>query len=184
MKKNNALYLYGAIIIFIGFFLLFSNQSDFQTIRITLGLTIGAIFSFITAFSRKGKKIEFDYHTLHAIAMIVYGVSVLFFCDRIEILINVTSLLFFFYAFSEVIFCMRLLDLGKKATNNFLKNIVFTRLLLGVLVGIGTTVLMYNNSRSNDLVIGDYGIFFMIIGINILLYMPIIKNKEVTDTLK
>jgi len=174
MENKITLYIYGAIIIFGGLFLLIYQNSDYNTIRITLGSTliIGAVFSFLTALSSKKKQVQFDYHEMHALAMLVYGVSVLVFCNKLETLINFTSFLFFFYAFSEIIFCLRIFDLGRKV----IYKIVFTRLLLGLIVGIGTVMIMNYYDTSNTLVLRAYGTLFIIIGVNILLYVPIMKK--------
>ena len=55
MKKFLLIYLYGAITIFEGIFLLFSENITFNIIVLTTGITLtfGAILAFIAAFSRK-----------------------------------------------------------------------------------------------------------------------------------
>jgi uncharacterized membrane protein HdeD (DUF308 family) len=80
MKKNLPIYLYGSITILAGAFLLFSGNYTFQIIKITLGVSwiVGAIFAFISAFSRQRKQVQFAYHEMHALAMLVYGISLLF----------------------------------------------------------------------------------------------------------
>jgi len=179
MKKNLPLLLYGAIIILAGVFLLFSNYSSFNTIRITLGitLTIGAILSFITAFSRQRKQVEFAYHEMHALGMLVYGVSVLFLTNTFETLIYFTSFLFIFYAFSEIIFCNWLFNLGGKV----IYKIVIIRLLLGLMVGMGVVVLMYYPDLDKKIDLRGFGLLFILIGINILLYVPIMKPRDLIE---
>ena len=58
MKKYIPIYIYGAIIIFAGILLLFSEKCTFKMIQMTLGvlLTVAALFAFISAFSRKKNK--------------------------------------------------------------------------------------------------------------------------------
>ena len=173
MKKNFPLYLYGSMIIIGGVFLLFSPYYTFKTVRYTLAiaLIIGAIFAFLTALSRQRKHTEFAYHEMHAMAMMVYGFSVLFFANTLETLTYLSTFLFFFYTFSEITFCNWVFNLFGKANYK----IVFIRLILAIIAGVGAVVIMeYPNNKSLE----GFGILFIIIGINILLYVPIMKTKE------
>jgi uncharacterized membrane protein HdeD (DUF308 family) len=176
MKKNSLIYLYGALIIFAGVFLLFSHSYSFNTVKITLGitLTIGAIFSFLTALSRKRKQVQFAYHEMHALAMVVYGVSVLAFCNSLETLMFFSSFLFLFYALSEIIFCHWLFNLGRKV----LYKTVFVRFILGLLIGIGVVIIRYYPHLNKEIDLEGFGFLFIVVGVNILLYVPIMKKTE------
>ncbi len=171
MKKYTPIYIYGAIIILEGIFLLFSKHSTFEMIRLTTGilLTLGAVIAFVAAFSRQRQQVQFAYHEMHALAMLVYGVSVLIFCNSFEKIISVTAFLFIFYALSEIIFCNWILNLDQKSVY---KIIVF-RSLIGLAVGVGTFVSM--NVPASTL--QGFGILFIIVGVSILLYVPVIKEK-------
>lgn len=116
MKKYLPIYLYGMIIILQGIFFLFSGYNTFKMINITTGITLtfGGVLAFAAAFSRQGKQVQFAYHQLHALAMLVYGIAILLFCNTIEKLISFTAVLFIFYSFSEIIFCNWLFNLGQK----------------------------------------------------------------------
>ena len=178
MKKNNPLYLYGAVLIFAGIFLLFAPYFEIRTIQLTLGITlvIGAILGFGKALSRFKKQVEFSYHEIHALAMMVYGFTVLLFASTLETLIYVSTFLMFFYSFSEIIFCSWLFNLGRKVVYK----IVFVRIILGLAVGIGTLLIMQYNTETNISSLYGFGVLFIIIGINILLYLPVMKPKELT----
>jgi hypothetical protein len=172
MKKLTPIYLYGAIIIAEGVFMLFSKNTSFQVIQLSvgIGLALGAIFAFIAALSRYRKQVQFAYNEMHALTMIVYGVSTLLFCNTIDKLISITEFLLMFYAFSEIIFCSWVFNLGQKVVYK----ILFVRIILGLFVGIGTVVSMnfYNETLER------FGVLFMMIGINMILYVPIMKEKE------
>jgi uncharacterized membrane protein HdeD (DUF308 family) len=174
MKKHLSLYLYGIIIIFVGIFLLFSQytQSTFTTIKSIVGiaLTVGAVLAFITALSRQRKHVQFAYHEMHALAMFAYGVSVLLFCNTFETLTYLTTFLFIFYAFSELIFCNWLFNLRQKV----IYKIVLTRLLLGLVIGVGTIV----NMNFPEFTLRGFGALFIAVGINVLLYAPVMKSTE------
>jgi len=178
MRKNLPLYTYGAILILEGVFLLLSKNSEFQTIKYTMGITliIGSIFAILTALSRKREQASFQYHEMHALAMLVYGVSVLLFANTLETLTNFSIFLFFFYAFSEIIFCLWIFHLENKVDYK----IVLVRVSLGLLVGVGTIVIKHYYNINDAIALPGYGILFIIIGINILLYIPIMEKNELT----
>ncbi len=177
MKKNLPLYVYGAVIIFAGVFLLYSKQFTFQTIKLTLGISliIGAILAFLKALSRKRKQVEFSYHEINALSMMVYGFLILLLANNIEKLLYFSTFLMFFYAFSEIIFCNWLFNLRKKV----IYKIIILRIILALIVGVGTILIMYYNTALNNLAIEGFGILFIIIGLNILLYIPVINNNEI-----
>ena len=170
MKKQLPIYLYGAISILVGIFLLFSADRSFNNIKLTLGisLTIGALFSFISAWSSRKSNVEFAYHEMHALAMIVYGAYILFFCKSLEMLTSLTAFLFFFYAFSEIIFCNRVFELASRVINK----IVIVRLLLALAIGVGTMLAM----NASEITLEGFGILFVLVGINIILYAPVMKS--------
>lgn len=175
MKKYIPIYLYGAIIIFEGLFLLFSGINSLKFVTLTTGitLTLGAIVAFIAAFSRQRKQVQFAYHEMHALAMLVYGVSVLLFCNTFEQLISFTAFLFIFYAFSEIIFCNWLYNFGLKV----LYKIILVRFILGLLIGVGTVLAM----SMTVFTLEGFGALFILVGINILLYVPIIKEGTFSE---
>jgi hypothetical protein len=180
MKKHLPLYIYGAIIILEGIFLLFSNNYPFQTIKLTLGysLILGALLAFIKTLTRQTKQVEFSYHNIHSLSMLVYGIWVLLFAYSVESLIYISAFLFMFYTFSEIIFCIWIFNIGKEVV----AKIVIIRTLLGLFVGFGTIIILYYFNENKLQSIVGFGILFIIIGINILLYVPIMTTKDLTET--
>lgn len=181
-QKNSNIYLYGAIIVLVGIFLLFSGDSTFQDIKFTLGISLifGAILGFLAALSRKRTQVAFSYHEIHALVMVVYGISILVFITSMESLIILSGFLFFFYAFSEIIFCVWLFNLKSKVDYR----IVLLRVFLGVLVGVGTIVIKHYYNLNDTIALPGYGILFIIIGTNIFLYVPIMKSNQVENIVK
>jgi hypothetical protein len=171
MKRHIPIYLYGAVIIIEGIFLLVSNDILFDSIKLAIGipLTVAAILAFVAAIPMPKKQVQSAYHTLHALIMLGYGISVLFFCKTYEMLLFMTSLLFIFYSFSEIIFCGWLFNMG----NKIVTKIIAIRLLLGLAIGLGTVILMYYPTFR----IEGYGILFIVIGINFMLYAPVMNEK-------
>ena len=173
MKKLLPIYLYGATIILVGIFLLFSDNIAFKNIKPTLGIimSIGGVIAFFEAFSKQRKLIQFNYQEIHGLAMFVYGVSILFLCNTFDQLITITSFLLIFYAFSEIIFCNWLFNLKRKV----ILKIVLLRLALGLAVGIGTIFSTYNTKHNLE----GFGTLFILVGINVLLYVPVMRKTSV-----
>jgi hypothetical protein len=172
MKKNIPIYLYGAIIILEGIFLILSGHNTFKIIKLTTGVSIiiSALVAFIVVISRQKKQVQYAYHLMHALALLVFGISILLFCNSFEKLITFTSFLFFFYSFSEIIFSFWLFNLGQKVVYK----IIIVRFLLGLAIGIGTIVAMNFSTFTMEV----FGILFIMVGINIILYVPVMKAKE------
>ena len=178
MKKNLPLYLYGAIIIAEGVFLILSEDSAFQAIKFPLGmgLIIGSIFAFLTAFTRKRSQVQFAYHEIHALTMLVYGLSVLF-CNTLEVLTKLTAFLLVFYGFSELIFCSWLFNLEKK----IYYKILLVRVAIALLASIGAVISLSYSYLNIEWTISGFGALFILIGINVILYVPIIQENEGND---
>lgn len=176
MKKHFPIYLYGAIIIIEGVFLLFAKYNDFNYIHLTTGilLTIGAIVAFVAAFSQQRKQVQFAYHEMHALAMLVYGISIFLFCNNLETFISYTAFLFIFYMFSEIILCNWLFNLGQK----MVYKIIIIRVMLGLVVGIGTIIIMSLQSFQLE----SFGILFILVGVNLVLYIPVMKVSVISET--
>jgi uncharacterized membrane protein HdeD (DUF308 family) len=176
-QKFMPIYLYGGIIILGGIFLLFSENSSFDAITLILGITmsVGAIIAFIAALSRQGRQVQYVYHNIHALAMLIYGGSILLFCNTIENLVSYTTFLFFFYLFSEIIFSSWIFNLIQKVDIK----IVVVRALLALVIGIGAVVAM----NLSDITLEVFGVLFILVGTNLLLYVPIIKRSRFTSKL-
>lgn len=172
MNKNIPVYLYGSIIVLEGLFLILSKNSAFSTIQLTTGLTLagGALVAFVAALTRYRKQVQFAYHEMHALTMLVYGFSVLFFCSSLETFISFTTFLFIFYTFSEIIFCNWIFN----QKQGVVFRIIIIRVLLGFVTGIGTiTALHYV-----DYTMQIFGSLFILVGINIILYIPVMKLNQ------
>jgi uncharacterized membrane protein HdeD (DUF308 family) len=159
-----------------GVFLLFSRFYTFHILQYSLGITliVAALVGFLKALSRQRNQVEFTYHEIHALTIFVYGLSVLLFANTLEVLTNFSVFLFIFYTFSEIIFCNWLFNLHR----GVMQKIVFFRVFLALLVGIGTIILMYYDGVDKSRIMEGFGVIFIIIGVNILLYIPAMKPKE------
>lgn len=175
MIKRLPIYIYGLLIIISGIFLLFANYLVFDHFKFILGITItvAAIFAIVSAISRNRKQVQFAYHEMHGLALFVYGISILLICDTAEKMTSYSTFLFIFYAFSEIIFCSWLLNTSKKVRIK----IIMIRLFLGLGIGIGAIAAMYFTAFTFEI----FGVLLIIIGANIFLYVPVIKEITLSN---
>lgn len=178
MIKKIPIFLYGSIIVLVGVFLMISQRISFQQIKLVvgIGLIVGAIFAFNSAFIRQRRQVQFAYHEMHALAMLTYSVFLLFFCNSTERLLLFTSFLLFFYAISEIIFCNWLFNLGQKVVFR----IVSVRALLGLAIGIGTVIAMNFSAFTLQI----FGALLVLVGINVILYVPVMRISHSIEVSK
>lgn len=175
MLKYLPIYIYGFITTLVGIFLILPNNNLFLTVKYTLGISLilGAIFAFITAFTRQRKHVQFAYHEMHALVMLTYSLSIILFCTSPKELISFTVFLFIFYAFSEIIFSTWLFNLHQKA----IVQIAVIRALLGLVIGFGTIAAL----NFTDFTLQIFGVLFIMVGINIMLYLPVMKTQALDN---
>lgn len=175
--KKIPLFLCGVVLIYAGLFLFFLVYFIFHNVKLILDimLIIGAIVAFYRALSRQRKQVELSYHEIRAFAALAYGILVLVFINTLKILFYFLSFLTFFYAFSKIIFCTWLLNLGQK----MVYKITFVPIILGLIISIGTILMMYHNTISDKIAIKGFGELFTIIGVNILLYTLMMRRNIV-----
>lgn len=174
MKNPIPLYVYGLLLSFAGIFLFCKLYDSFGVLKLTLGIgvLVGSFFAFITAITNNKRKGHFAYHEIHALTLLAFGIAILFFCDSLVTLIHYTTFLFFFYSFSEIIFCIWLFNLRQ----HVVYSIIFARLIIGMLTGIGTVIAMYYVGFEKETVIMIFGVLFIAIGVNVILYLPVMKR--------
>lgn len=176
MNKLFTIYIYGAIVILEGILLLLSEFITLKFINLITGIAfiVGAFFAFIAAFSQEKKQVQFVYHSIHTLAMLVFGIAILMYSITIERFIAFTMFLFIFYSVSEIIFCNWLFNLNQKA----IYKTIIIRFLLGLIIGFGSIVVM-NFSKFR---LEGFGVLFILVGANIVLYAPAMKGKEVSKS--
>lgn len=173
MNKFIPIYIYGSVTILLGILLVNAQQINFFSLQLALGIgsCIGALMAFVAALSRQEKPVQFAYHEMHAMTMMIFGILTLLFCNTPEKLINYITFLLIFYAFSEIIFCNWLFNLKQK----LLFKVALIRVFLGLAIGIGTITGMNYSEISLEI----FGVLFVLVGINILLYVPIMKGMPI-----
>lgn len=179
IRKEISLLLNGSFILLTGLMLLFLQNASLEWVKYTVaGLMLtAAFFALITAMNRNKQNVQFAYHEMHALSIFVYAVAVLFFCPSFSRFNYFTSSLLLFYTFSEITFAFWLFNL-KKDIN---PGVVIVRLALGLLVGVGPVILLAHTASTNEVKLMSIGVFFILIGVNILLYKPVMKAFQIPD---
>jgi hypothetical protein len=103
--------------------------------------------------------------------MLVYGITILVFVSSLENLVSLSIFLFVFYSFSEIIFCNWLFNLTKKMNYK----VLIVRLLIAAIVGLGSIITIFYPRWTFEI----FGLLFILIGLNIMLYIPIMKTREI-----
>lgn len=119
-------------------------------------------------------QVRFKYHELHAAGMLVYGIAVLFFSATIAKFLNVTSFFLIYYGTAEMIYCIWLFNLKSQISLSGSYDPPQYRFcyILGSIV----ILTLYGNNQAAQLT--GYGIVFLVMGIHILIYKPIMRTFE------
>ena len=142
-----------------------NDSNDFRCF-----IDCSSIIRFYFCIFKKKKQVQFAYHEMHALTILLYGIYILVFSSTLDKLISITAFLFIFYLFSEIIFCNWLFNLG----NKILYKIVVIRTLLGLAIGVGAIVAI----KFPSLTLEIFGILFILVGTNIMLYVPVMKDNK------
>jgi hypothetical protein len=180
LKKAVPLYVYGTIIIIMGILLMVFNDCSFDFVLriVVVGAVTAAVFAFVTAIVRDRKQVQYAYHEMHAFAFLTYGLATQFYAKNFDQLIFTTAFLFLYYFFSEIAFSNWIFNLMKKVV----VKILLIRLALAVLCGVGTVYVMSLASNDYPRAMFCYGILFVLVGVNILFYRPVMRRMYVLKT--
>ncbi len=110
--------------------------------------------------------------------MLVYGIAVLFFSASVAKFLNITSFFLIYYGTAEMIFCIWLFNL--KSQISF--PVLMTRLTIGFVIYLGTIVLLTLYGANQTAQLTGYGIVFLVMGVHILIYRPIMRTFETPAT--
>lgn len=182
MSRKLSLFLSGIFIMIPGILLIVLHQASFETIRYVLlaFLAPSAILGVITAVKRYREHVQFVYQEIHTWGLLIYVIAIAVFCISFESLNKYSVFLFMYYAVSEIIFCSLLFNLkGKVILNTLILRIAFS-----FIIGIGTTIIVSTQEILQTTKLMGYGIVFILMGINALLYQPIMNQERlpISDT--
>jgi hypothetical protein len=179
MSKNVSLYLQGLFVVMTGILIIvFQNEShDFLKNLISSCILISVAFGLNTSMRRVKRQVQFAYQEIHTLSFMIYAIALFLFCGSYESLSYFTAFLFIFYAFSEIIFCFWLFNLHGKVNIK----VLIRSILLALVSGIGTVTVISYPALTPSVKLMGYGIIFIIIGLNLLLYKPIMKRENLPN---
>lgn len=179
MKNPTALYLCGIITIISGIGVFLIGAYNVSTLKYFLSISIllAGFLALVTALSLRKKQVPFAYHGIHAFALITYALILMFTASNNEFIIFLTAFLFIFYAVSEIIFCASVFNIQSKVNYQML----MIRISLGLLVGIATAFVMTYTLINMEIQLIVYSIIFILIGVNVLLYKPILSKPVLAE---
>ena len=178
MTRSQSLTVYAFLIIIIGVlvFSLSFRPSEAIQYLVGFGMLVAAVFSGITSYKCKFLDVPFSYHLLHSIGYTVYGIIILIYATSSEKFLHATSFFLLYYAISEMIFCFQLAML-KRDNINF-KTAVY-RLVIGLLISVGSFIIIIISSTNYREAILASGIVLVFCGINLLLFRTVLKDVKV-----
>ena len=177
MTRFQSLTIYAFLIILIGTLVvsLSFRPSDVIQFLVGFGMFIISLFAGITAYKCKKLNVPSTYHLLHSIGFAVYGIVILFYADSSDKFLTSTSFFLLYYGITEIIFSFQL-SMLKKANMNF--KIVIFRLVIGLLIGVGSFIIIMISTKSHRDALLTSGIVFVFCGINLLLFRTVLKNLK------
>lgn len=176
MNKQQTLYLYGFLVILTGILIIGLRAESIHLLKCVMACCLipAALLAFGTALKSKNSRVQFAYHELHALALVVYAGLMLTYCEDFECFIYLTTFFFVFYTFSEMVFAAWLFNLNPV----LVYQIALTRILFGFVIGIGAIAILYHPDLTQSERLMGYGIIFIILGINILFYKRVMKTFD------
>lgn len=189
MDRNQSINIYAFLIILTGIILLLRGQYSIinydnyslanshypVTYIVSVLMLLSAGFAAYTAFQSFDFKLALKYHALHAFALVVYGLAVLFFANNLQKFLDITTFFLLFYGVSEIVFGFQLLLMRQKTISS---QIVVFRLLIGFFISLGAvSVLASFYSDPNSAVLIS-GVVFVFSGINLILFRTVQKAPE------
>jgi hypothetical protein len=182
MSRKISLFLSGMFILIPGILLIVLHPAPFETIRYVLiaSLVPATILGILTAIKRYREHLQFVYQEVHTIGLLVYVLAIITFCYSFENLNKYSVFLFMYYAVSEIIFCSLLFNLKGKVILNSL----IIRIPLSFIIGVGTTIIVSTQDILQTTKLIGFGVVFALMGINALLYQPIMLQERlpISDT--
>ena len=177
MTRFQTLSIYAILIVLIGTLIISLSFSPSQAIQyfVGFGMLLIGIFAAITAYKCKNLNVPYTYHLLHFVGFLIYGIALIFYASSSQLFLSITSFFLLYYGITEMIFSFELTML--KRTNVNFKTVVY-RLILGLLIGVGSfIIIVITQSNHRDALLAS-GVVFVFCGINLLLFKSILKNSQ------
>lgn len=176
MNRYISLTIYASLIMITGIVLICIAYTSSSIIQITIGISslISAVFAFITAYNSRFMPVQRNYHALHGIGFLVYGIAVLFYSTTRQLFLDITAFFLIYYAFAEFIFCFQ--RLMNEENTNLQKDII--RFVIGIVMIIGVIAILITSSIDIHSAFMICGLVFIISGINLILFKTVLREYD------
>lgn len=174
MNKTHYLTLSGLFLIAVGIILLFSKEVGIESSKVLVPISFGlsGIFSFLFSKSNSQHKIAKQFHLIQAIGILVFAAIIVSIPETLKSFLSITTYFILVFGLFEITYTFAVLN--SKSTLN--KNILFSRLIAGIVNLIGGFILMltlFKNTLSALLVAG---ILILIGGLSMVWFSTKIKK--------
>jgi len=182
MTKYQALTIYAILVIATGIVLSSLAYYPIRAIQyiVALGIFSSAAFAFLTTYKSKNSQIPMNYHALHALGMVIYGLAILFWANDINTFFEITVFFLLYYGMTEIIFCFQLL-MTKQWNINW--HVMVFRFFVGFFIDIGAMyILAIHNVDENKALLAS-GAVFIFSGFSLLVFRTVLKRADKMTTL-
>lgn len=182
MNRYLSLTIYASLVMITGIVLICIAYTSVDSIQLTIGIgsLISALFAFITAYNSRFAPVPRNYHGLHGIGFLGYGVAVLFYATSRQLFLDITAFFLIYYAFAEIIFCFQ--RLMNKENTNLQKDII--RFVIGMVMVIGVIAILITSSIDIYTAFMLCGLVFIISGINLILFKTVLREYDTAQLKK
>ena len=177
MTRYQALTIYAALIIATGFVLILLAYYPVRAIQYIVAacMLLSAGFAFLTAYKSENMQIQLNYHYLHGIGMLTYGLAILFWAYTIENFFGITIFFLLYYAMAEMIFCFQLLMMRQKYIDD---KIIIYRLLIGFFIALGAVFVLATAYSDQNKALLAVGAVFVFSGVYLILFKTVLKRAD------
>ena len=177
MTRFQTLSIYAILILLVGVLVISLSFAPSQAIQylVGFGMLLIGLFAAITTYKFKNFNVPYTYHLLHFVGFLIYGIALLFYGTSSERFLSITSFFLLYYGITEIIFSFELTMLKRKNIN--LKMVIY-RLLIGLIIGIGSFIIIIITTSNHRGALLAAGVVFVFCGINLFLFKSIIKKLE------
>ena len=168
--------MYAILLMISGFVLIGLVETTYKLLSETFFFTIilSAAFASVTAFKCKQDQVPLNYHALHAIGLLLYGLSFLILAQDFDKFYLYTIFYLLYYGLAELIFGIQMLLQKDK----MLFRVIVIRLAIGftiaiTAVGLYISLHKYIEMKNAIKVIGG---LFILSGVNLILFKTVLKS--------
>lgn len=185
MTKYNTLFIYAVLLMISGFVLIGLVEGAYKLLSETFFFIIMlcVVFASITSFKCKPDQVPLNYHALHAIGLLLYGLFFMMLANDLQKFFQFTIFYLLYYGIAELIFGLQMLLQKDK----MLFRIIAIRLIIGFTIAIVAIGLFISLDKYVNLInaLKIIGVLFMLSGVNLFFFKSVLmKTVQKENNLK